>query len=63
MTWPPDRRQRLHLVEMQSDITVKRQFRVHCPQCGEHPDSPFDAQVDAVNARRLHWQDHRDERI
>lgn len=51
------------VVAKQSDIIMERQYRVHCPQCGDHPDSPFDAQVDARNARRLHWQHHRDERI
>lgn len=51
------------VVAKQTDIVMVRQYRVHCPQCGDLPDSPFDAQVDARGAQRLHWQHHRDERV
>lgn len=45
------------------DILITRRYHVRCPQCGEHPDSPFDTLVDAQEARRNHFRDHRDERI
>jgi hypothetical protein len=38
-----------------TDIELKTQHRVHCPECGDLPDSPFDTQADARAARDEHW--------
>jgi sarcosine oxidase delta subunit len=51
------------MIAKPSDIEIVHQYRVRCPQCGDHPDSPFATMSDAREARRQHFNDHRDERI
>jgi hypothetical protein len=46
-----------------SQIAIERRYQVRCPQCGLLPDGPFLTLVDATEARRAHFRDHRDERI
>lgn len=50
-------------VATQRSIQIEHTYRVRCPQCHELPDSPYTTLVDARNAQRTHWTDHRDERI